>query len=155
MTKLHKDDLAVHMNADPRLNPWGIYSRDPWPGGVKVFFWFQTEADLRTRLADGSFDVDGDEEDWQPAIADMTAALSSISELSPADVDLLNSSTNGGFDIEWVGQFDELLHGNSSMAVELRESWHENGETSNQGLNSIIEPAKVADFANFVKTYGL
>jgi len=151
---MHKDELVRYIEADPRIDQWGILSSDPWPMGVSMFFWLPTEAELRERLADGSFDVDGEPEGWVEAAELMEAALASIKEISPADVDALDAATNGGFCIEWVGRFEDLFMGDSPTALMMRDRWRDDGETPADQLIAPIKAEEVAEFVEFVKAYG-
>ena len=154
MPKLTSEELGNHARLDPRHNQWGIYSSDHWPFGASVFFWFKTEDELRARIADGSFDVDGDEKDWQPVLAGMTSAIAQIKELSPQDVDAINEQSNGAFDIRWLGRFEDLLSGKDPFALELREVWRQDDETSEDELVKPVGTGEVDQFVEFIQQYG-
>ena len=60
MAKQPRDELGKRIDADPRVSPWGIRTADPYPQGIGIFFWYDTEAELREAIWDGSHSVDMD-----------------------------------------------------------------------------------------------
>ena len=154
MSKLDGEGLDKAHQADPITNPWGIYTRDPWPTGIALFMWFGSDPELRTRLIDGSFDLDGEPEDWEDAAEAMTAALAGIERLSPTAVDTLDAATNGTYDLEWIGHLDDLLTGESPTALEVRESWRGGEKPPGSEPAAPINASETEAFAEFLREYG-
>ena len=144
------------MGLSPITHPWGIQTSDNHGlSAISVFFWFKTEEELRTSIAAGGYDVDGEESDWEACREDVEAALAAIPKLAPESIVPLNASTNGGFRIDWLGQFEELCNGSSDSALWVRESFHEFKEDIPADITAPISSDETEDFAEHLKEVGI
>ena len=114
---------------DPRKAPYGILNGGSFVlDSVRVFMWFETTEELADHLANvlpASFQADEDSQaEFSVRVAPLLAGLEDPANW-PAIVTAYNAEIREYAVIDWLGTFDELLSGDSELAVGLREEINE------------------------------
>ena len=141
-------ELWKHLNLDPLTHPWGMQITETDAMlGVSQFFWFTSEEELRSAIAAGGHEIEGEESEWEVRRTKVEEALSAIAVLSPASVAPLNHVASGSSRFDWVGQFEELCIGTSDGALWVREGFNDSREDP---LDDIVTPVPLHERAAFV-----
>lgn len=152
-----RERLEAANAADPEAFPWGVRTADPWPAGLALFFWYETEAELRNALLRGDHAVDADDETRTRAAEALKLILGASSSLSPDTAQAGNEAAYPAFNILWWGTFDDLCSGDHEVAREAREAFfeahHEDYDFPQQAPPVPTESR--ADFAEFLKEWGV
>lgn len=114
--------MEAAVEADPRTHPFGLYASECFPFGLASFQWYASADELFASIAhDLHFLVDEDGD------ADVTASVLRIlgkhgahSWLDDECINELRSALDGIQNLEWVGEFKDLLSGDGEYARRLR-----------------------------------
>ena len=146
----------------PKLESWGMFACDDGPpgpcsgGGGGSFSWFDSQKELidfiyRFPLLAHSGDGTPDAE-ILALFSDVRKCLGKARESSRLDqetVDKINTLLTGIEQIRWFGQLKDLTAGQNEFAVELRESF------SDEGDSGAINNAHLEEFIKFLSEWGL
>lgn len=126
MTEQEAIDIGcAAMERDPRVAPYGILSGGSFAlDTVRVFMWFETVEELADYLSNALPISFGEDEEVHAEFSVRAASL--LAELVvPAKWDSIRCAYNELAKdfavVDWLGIFDELLTGDSDLAVFLRE----------------------------------
>lgn len=153
----HRGRLEAANTADPQAFPWGVRTADPWPAGLALFFWYETETELRHALLRGDHAVDADDETRTRAAEALEAVLSASSSLSPDTAQAGNEAAYPAFNILWWGTFDDLCSGDHEVANDAREAFlesHDEDYDFPEQAPPIPAESRV-DFAAFIREWGV
>ena len=132
---------SAAMERDPREAPYGILTGGSFVlDSVRVFMWFETTKELADYLANvlpASFRA---EEDYQAEFSVRVAPLLAGLE-DPANWSAIAAAYNDEIReyavIDWLGKFDELVSGDSELAIGLREGFNEDESASAIGEDEL------------------
>jgi len=143
--------------ANPQAYPWGVRTSDPYPAGLMMFFWYESEEALRESLLSGDHVLDADDETRSEAVAALRLVLESSSPLMPASAEDGNKAAHPAFNIHWWGTFDDLCNGNHEDARDAREAFLEWNEENYGSPIEVppIQPDARSDFAEFLQEWGI
>ena len=153
--KREKDPVAVKFRLgniaserDPRRAPWGYYCSDDHMFGAGLFLWFKTKEGLLQFLAEheGADSEQHDQTTLRPAMRKVANQLLDRGVGLENGRERFNALLKGHLDIEWVGQFDDLLSGESPFAQKLRAEFLD--------VAGAISPQDARDFIEFLRNYG-
>lgn len=147
--------------ADPRVNPFGMYVADDFPFGSGGFQWYRTEAELFIALArDLQFlaDEDGDP-DIESSIDAILAEYQGESRYSSDCMGRLRDALAGVQKLHWLGRFDELRAGGSDFANHVRQAFRGDDVDAGAGdgatLDFPLEDAEVDRFVAWAREWGV
>jgi hypothetical protein len=113
----------VASRRDPRRAPWGYYVCDDNVFGAGLFLWFNTRQGLLQFLADYEGPDQGGADDVPRVRAGMRKVANQVlaGRLGLEKGRLrFNKVLQGYLDIEWIGQFEEMLSGKHPLAQKVR-----------------------------------
>lgn len=143
--------IKAHEN-DPRRAPFGCFlgSSGGWDG--RLMFWHESIRSLKHALLELhpiAYEVEGDELDaYQNGLKEIFDNAKS-DEITEEMLIAMNENSKTWLAISWHGKFDELTHGDTEFAKEVREFYREPDDYSP------IENNEIEDFIEFLKTFGV
>ncbi len=155
-------ELQRSADADPDQHPWGLYSWGDAPpacgGGSGLFQWFASLEALLAWVTDLSAATYGSAQDEQPWL-DLRHALRTIAAgypQAPADaLEQLNARLRGELQIDWIGQWHELLGAPGGFPESMRGRFRREPGAQSAGRDG--EPILAAEldaFKAYVRGYG-
>jgi hypothetical protein len=138
---------------DPRRSPWGFFCSDDHVFGAGLFLWFKTREGLLQFLADheGADSEYHDKATLRPAMRKIANQILARRLGLEKGGERFNAVLKGHLDIEWIGEFKELLSGDHPFARKMRAEFF----NSEEGSPAHAIPAQeVADFIDLLRNYG-
>lgn len=155
------EQIQTELNAaqarDPRKAPFGVFTRDPWPAGIGMFFWYSTPEERLAALLDlhpfleGEGDIAEDRAEWSDARGRLEAVLAPCPEWDTEVAAQVQPITSKRFDLDWIGTFDDLRSDQSELAIDVRERLR-GGD--GEDTDTPIADDEVEAFAEAVREYG-
>ena len=153
-----EDKILKNIERIPENSTWGFYSYGDAPGGIGggsgCFLWFESKEDTLDyigRLL--AVSPSGPSSSDYPAILQSTAAIVREWEAEKINttsaLDRLNTVLRHHSQIEWCGQFEELISGESEFAKGVRSTVRDD-ESSDS-----IKPEELQDFLEELSLYGI
>lgn len=138
------------MLRDPRSAPYGYFSGGSFVlDSTRVFMWFETVDELINHIIECDTLVHGLNESEAEAFGSQARSIfGERLELTDEHLTDLNQLAKSFLCIEWWGTFDELTHGDSNLAKDMRSSLREN----ESDLNIMVE--EMDEFVNLAQNYG-
>ena len=148
--KFRLGDIASQR--DPRRASWGYYCSDAHPFGAGLFLWFKTKEGLLQFLAEheGADSENHDQDGLRAGMRKIATQILAGRLGLEKGRQRLNKVLKAHLDIEWMGQFEELLSGSTEFAHKLRAEFFGSAETSAPP----VPPKQVGDFIDYVRNYG-
>jgi hypothetical protein len=149
--KIRLGDLAS--NRDPRRASWGYYASDENVCGVGLFFWFNTREELLEFLSEYE-GVDSECHEPELLLGQMRKVADQIraGRLGLEEArQQFNELLKGHLDVEWIGNFDEMLSGNHPFCIQMREDFL---EIEDESTVPAVAPRQVKDFIEMLSGYG-
>ena len=145
-------ELEKAQCSDPRTSPYGCFcgSASGWDG--RLMFWYESIESFKYALLELHpivYDVEGDELDaYQNGLKEIFDNAKN-DEITEEMLIAMNENSKTWLAISWYGKFDELTHGDTEFAKEVREFYREPDDYSP------IENNEIEDFIEFLKTFGV
>ena len=145
-------ELEKAQCSDPRTSPYGCFlgSSSGWDG--QLMFWHESIESLKHALLElhpTIYEVEGDElETYQTGLKIIFGNVKR-DEITEEMRIAMNENSKSWLTISWYGRFDELTHGDTEFAREVREFYREPDD------HSSIENNEIEDFIEFLKTFGI
>jgi len=138
------------MSRDPRTAPYGYFSGSSFVlATAQAFMWFPSIIEMVDHMAQCDPIIhDLDEKEAEEFAAVVRTIFEHNPELTDENLEKLNEASKEFLRIDWWGTFDDLTHGNSELARELRSSIRED-ESEDR-----ITSAEMDDFVELVHSYG-
>lgn len=165
----HIAELQKRIEADPRVNPWGIRTCDMFLGGCGGFYWYESEEALRNSLVRGDHALELGATKWTDLQPLIESALNDIERIEPDSACGFHDVTCEVFGVEWWGKFEELCSGDSEIAVMVRRDFLEAArEDEDEDDDEDVEqededdesaprpllPSEVDDFVQYLREWG-
>lgn len=160
-TKQAQVAAAEGAGREPSPQTGGFFSYGDAPGGIGggigCFMWFETPDELLTYLkkhltflSSGPSFVDPGRVSGQ--VEKMLGGVSVEALTSGDKLIQLNDVLKGFSQIEWVGQFSDLLSGTGEFPAKVR-AWYRDDDSDSGG--DPIPPQEVGDFTAQIAEYGI
>ena len=148
---------------DPRQFRWGFFAWADAPaacgGGVGAFQWFQAQDELLSHLVDfgpAAFMTFDEECQWN-AMRDELRQIAASFSIDRANTLLqLNAHLKSLFQVDWIGEWDELCATNDEFPRRVRSNFRDNGEDDQSA--ECCQPIgidEVDSFCEFIGVYGM
>lgn len=157
------DEITLELQAaharDPRTAPFGVFTSDPHPFGIGMFFWYESREALERALLDlhpyvaGADELDERRERWAEARGRLQAILERDRELSPTGAKAAGKVTFPLFCLDWWGTFDDLCSRHDDWAVSTREHYRSMAESDVLPGTPILSD-EIEAFIEEVRAYG-
>lgn len=137
---------------DPTSYSWGFFAYDDAPGviggGVGNFSWFDSKDELVSFLAKFPLLAHSSDSSDTELFVKAKNFLSSVApeNFDQKVVDELNKMISGVEQIQWFGQLDDLLSGETEFAEGLRKFF---SQSSDKLANN-----RIPEFAEFLRGWG-
>ena len=152
----------------PSPQDWGFYAYGDAPsaigGGVGAFCWFGTQVEMLEFIAEHlAFVSPGPTDSDSEAVAfRVRSIISQAHEAPPEELRTnLNEALRQYSQIDWWGQMQELLTGDTGFANRVRQSWQEsildNADQYALVSDAVLPvlPDQMTEFCVFLSEYGL
>jgi len=163
---MNRRELQKAFNKANTLKPgpatWGFYHYDDAApaqmGSIGAFLWFPSRPAMLSFLTKYLPYVNGPRDGDPAAVSESVAGI--VKQVQEREIDdkaavrRLNRKLKDYSQIEWLGQFDDLLQGKSGKFAAMLRKWYRDNHTDQKSSSAPIPKAEVKEFMQAIRMYG-